>query len=470
MTFADIRDRRAPRMPSRRLPRSAALVALPVLGVVGAAVLGALIAGFGIPARPIQVVAGLALAWFAYTNVDRDAAAIPHALRPTATLLGSLVVGSVSVSLLTDAEYTTYATMWALQLLGFALGYVAIPSLARARIPASASLNPARLATLAYGFWVLCALAALAFFKLKGIPALGADVEQARVDASSTGTGYLRLIANMTTPTALLLIAVRHRFAMPVLIATVLLLLGFGNRIPVVYLVFPLVVMAAVTKAPLPLTRRPITSGAIFGIGALLIVLVGALGTYRIASQKDFANYAEYRKPLADHDYAAVSLIAITHYAAVVPANMVLTKRLVDQGRVPQQWGATYATLFTSALPGRQLSPDLLIKQASGKDFVGGGTPPTLAGEGYMNFRWIGVVTAGLLAMLLARWWGARVEQAARRVSVLDTRVVAVIFGYVLTWTFVSQVGGLAGAATTPLAGFLTLLALRRLSSGRATT
>src|SRR5207244_4134209 len=101
----------------------------------------------------------------------------------------------------------------------------------------------------------------------------------------------------------------------------------------------------------------------LIGGGALLLVGIAAIGTYRIISQAEFTKYSEYKGALATKNYPDVAWISVTHYARTVPANAVLTKQLVDEHLIPYQFGKTYFTLFLTALPGQQLSPDLMIKR-----------------------------------------------------------------------------------------------------------
>lgn len=372
-------------------------------------------------------------------------------LRPATILATSALVGSLGATALDDAAFSQYEALWFAQVAGFGLGYVVY---GRSRLGAAAGARPIateRLALWGSRLWLVALLAGILFFASHGVPALGTSVEQGRVDAATSGSGYLRLLAYMATPAVLLIAAhVGWRKALPQTVITVLLILGLGNRSPLVYVLVPLVVVA-VAQA-----RQTVSTTRLAAAVVAVAVLIAAAGTYRIVNQPDFQNYAEYRVALADGDYLKVAWISTEHYAKVVPANAVLVRRLVDEGSIELQWGKTYATLFLTALPGKQLTPDYMVKEASRKSFLGGGTPPTLAGEGYMNAGLPGTILSSAVIMFVLLVWATRWD-VARRAGPATVRANASMYGYLVTWAVLAQVAGVAGASTVPLAGFLVL-------------
>ncbi len=433
-------------MVLRRLDTATALAALLL-----ALCVGVVISAEAVSLRTVQIALGVVLVAVVFL-IDDDAAAIPRVLRPAPLIFLSALVGSLSVGLLSDDQYeSAYVGMWLCQITGFLLAIVWRPKLSRPLKSASRESYPSLVDRYAvWMFWIGVASGS-AFFAVKGIPLFSGAVEQGRVDVATSGTGYFRLLAFMAGPAAVLLAAVRGRRSWPYVLAAAALIALFGNRIPLVYLGLPIVAMVAIVG-------HRLTSRHLIATAAIALAAVAAVGTYRVFSQPDFRSYEEYRVDLAQDDKLGVALTSVTHYAEVVPANAVLVKQLVDNDKIPYKYGTTYGTLFLSALPGEQLSPDLLIKQVSGREFVGGGTPPTLMGEGYMNFGYPGIIFGAFLVMWLARYWASVAIQSVGRGQ---GKVNAAIYGYVITWCTVAQVGGLAGAATIPLAGFLLLIGIR---------
>jgi oligosaccharide repeat unit polymerase len=409
-------------------------------------------------AHQLQLVCGFALLALVILLVDKNVVAIPTILRPASVLFASLILGSIATSGITEQQFPQYLDLWACEIGGFLLGILVFPSLSRPASARRSYVDTERLAKHTQTIWIICLLAAFLFFVIQGIPALLPNVEESRVATAVSGTGYLRLLAYMSGPASLILLAIRGRKAWPYLAGAVIVILALADRSPLLYFCLPIVAIAALAG------RRRVRSPQLMIASALLLSLVAGIGTYRIFSQKEFRKYSEYNQAIANHDYLSVALTSVEHYASVIPENAVLTKKLVDEGKIHYEWGQTYLTLFLEALHSKPLSPDLLIKKVSGKSFIGGGTPPTLAGEGYMNGGLPGVVLAAFGLMLLLRYWASSLLGARGSGTREELRVTAVIYGYVVAWGINAQVAGLAGASTVPLAGFLFLIVLRRLS------
>ena len=374
---------------------------------------------------------------------------LPYPLTPGAMALLSVVAGSIAAHLLDVRDYVSYLTLWTVQVAGMILGLASANALVRRAGVQQFVVRERRVALLAGLTMGLSILSAVVFFGLQGIPALGGDIEQGRVDAAASGTGYLRLMAYMAIPASTTLVAIRSRLGVPSALVAFLILIGLANRSPLLYLLCPLA-LGAWGYGLYRLSGPRVIAG-----GLALVLLVAGIGGYRVISQEAFYNYAEYSEDLASGNYAGVALTALTHYAGVVPSNAVLTKNLVDSGELDIKLGETYFTLFISALPGEQLSLDREIKELSGKDFIGGGTPPTLMGEGYANFWYFGTFFSSFFLITGLCYFAARLS-AARTVPQVSARALAAcVYGFFVCWTVMAQVAGLAGASTFPVAAFI---------------
>lgn len=387
---------------------------------------------------------------------------IPFVLSPGCLLAVSTSVGSLSSYVLSPSDFSAYMLMWALQVSGMLLGLAVTHFLGQEDTREEILvLNRKRIILFSVSLLGLGLIAALAFFAMQGVPALKDNLEQARVDAAAGGTGYFRLLAYMTIPAALILHAVQSRGRYVALMVALLVLIGLANRSPLLYLFTPMIFVAVVTA------KRRIRSGRIIVVAALLGSLIVSAGVYRIFSQSEFRQYAEYRDDLNQGNVLGIARTSLIHYAEVVADNAVLSKRLVDSGTLPVKYGTSYLTLFLTALPGEQLSLDREIKLASDKNFIGGGTPPTLMGEGYINFRYPGIVLAGFVAAALLNFWyrrAAKIDASSERDAV---RSAALIYGFVGSWVCLAQVSGFVGASTFPMAMFLVYLLARAITTKR---
>ncbi|QBR93391.1 oligosaccharide repeat unit polymerase [Nocardioides euryhalodurans] len=377
---------------------------------------------------------------------------MPWILRPVVVLMAPVVViGFVSGTLLPDVQ-SVVAKLSIVVTAGMAIGML----LAERGRDWVVSPRP----RLAVGLMVVGVAAGLYFFVGAGVPLLADSVEQGRVDAAASGTGYVRLLAYMMIPASIVLICTRHRSAWLLPVCAALVVAGLANRSPILYLVTPcvLVLLNAGNRSRLQIGRyRQLAFGA--AIAGMAVAVIG-LGAYRIVTQPEFRTFPEYRSDIESGNYAAVGLTAFSHYARVVPSNAELAVSLIDAGELPRQYGATYASLFVTALPGHQDTLDMKLKEASGKEFVGGGIPPTLAGEGYVNFGWPGVLLGGL-AM---GWLAVRFSRLATvaRLTAEERRAGLALYGYVIAWSVGAHVAGFSGASTFPMAGFLALCLLMR--------
>jgi oligosaccharide repeat unit polymerase len=441
---------------SRRITVPAFVIGASLIIVVASTLVLVTMVG---PMTGLQVAVTLLLLIVGASLAFRRDTELPFLFRPTPAIAASVIVGSVSAPFLQSADHEQFMILWVCLVAGVILGALLTQSGGVFRGRDFASID--RDALIRASVWVLIisAISAMGFFAWQGVPALAGNVEQSRVDAAVQGSGYLRLVAYLGIPAVHMLFAARHRLAVPGLILCLLIILGLANRSPLLYLFVPLLIIFSSQK------RIRLNSARILGAVGVAVVLVLSIGTFRVFSQDEFARYDEYRVNIASENYVAVGATTFVQYAQVVADNAVLTKALVDEGAIPLKFGSTYATLFVSAFPGEQLSLDRLIKLESGASFVGGGTPPTLMGEGYVNFGIPGVVGIGVFVVLLLRYWLYRYKQSIDFGDPVLIAASAAVYGYMLCWVVGSPVAGLAGASTFPLAGALVLVLLRALAT-----
>ena len=387
------------------------------------------------------------IAYIGFKSWVSGARVVPFILSPGAILTASVFVGSLAAYTLNDVSLQQYAGMWFLQALGMILGlYFASMLTSKDQRPMRLIVDEKLVETLSAGLMGVSVLSALLFFAKQGVPILMNDIEQGRVDAAAGGTGYARLLAYMSVPAAVMMFAVAARGRWLFISLALLIVVALANRSPIVYLAVPLVFGYVIA------INRRVKSMRIVAMSVAFASIIIGIGTYRIVSQAEFVKYSEYRSDLVEGNIVGVAATSFNHYARVVADNAVLAKYLVDSGRLEHKFGASYFTLFATALPGEQLSLDREIKLVSGKRFIGGGTPPTLMGEGYINFGLLGVLASAGAAAFLLQFWHSVVFRSFRYSSKLAFCFAATIYGFFCCWVIMSQVAGFAGASSFPMA------------------
>lgn len=367
-------------------------------------------------------------------------------------ILPSVVVAGVYSTTAATVDLPSYAALKTLEHTGFLLGAL-LAATSKASSPAPPADGP-RILRRARFLLVLSGAACLGYFATSGIPVLQPNLEQGRLDVTGTGTGYLRLLAYLSVPAAVAAFAVKRREGSLYVLFSALIIALLANRSPFVYLLFPVGLILA--QRPGRAARAQLLRVSL--AATVVTVIVVSFGAFRIIRTADFRNYEEYRTALATHDVLKIGQVALTHYAATIGQNTTLTKHLVDSGRLQRQHGLTYLSPLTTALPGRQLTIDLKIKQASGASYLGGGTPPTLIGEGYVNFGYAGVPLGGALVSFLVFAQSRR----TRNRSVPNDVTKLALYGMVASYASLVQVAGLVGASPVPPLLLLTAWALMR--------
>jgi hypothetical protein len=390
----------------------------------------------------------------------------PRLLSPTVVVWAPPIVAAGAYLLVGDPRgLTEYLGLVALEAAGLAVG-PAVAKTLRTR-PLKARLSKRTQRHLVRATWFAGAAAALVYVAHYGSPLAAANVEVARAGASD---GYLRVVAQLSVPASVCAYALRMRGRLWYVLGAAGIVAVFGNRSPLVYL-FGAVVLGEVLLR----TQRRVASSAerrqrwsprkanlvLLGGFALVLVIVLGGAVLRVVKTPEYANYSEYSTSLDQGDYASIATWNLAHYAKDVGDNMLLTKHLVDWGKLPTQYGASYLSPIVTALPGQQETLDLQIKDAAGSTFIGGGIPPTLVGEGFVNFGFVGVFLAGALLSTLVHYWSRR---ALAHTNSLD----CFVYGFVITYAFLAQVAGFAGASTLPPIFFVVLVLARWVGIGSA--
>jgi oligosaccharide repeat unit polymerase len=248
-----------------------------------------------------------------------------------------------------------------------------------------------RLAFLA-GLLVSFLAAALFFSRAGGIPILFKNVEEGRVEAIS-GNAYIAFIA-LSVSYFFLAYWAQHlasggkpldRRMVLLFVVVVLIQISFGYRNKLVWFVVTLLV------AYNYLYRRVKLRYGVYLV-LLMLILVVLAGIWRASTARgdDSLNLAlggvvRYGEHMFKR--STVGLIAVTEI-------------------FPEQEGFSYGRVYISytfnmLLPGHQVGLGQWLKEAKGLEFRGGGLPPSLVGDFYLNFGVPGVLVGFFLLGLV---------------------------------------------------------------------
>lgn len=268
-----------------------------------------------------------------------------------------------------------------------------------------------------------------------GIPLFQSDLENSRVEAlSGNGVPFflsmLMMVAVWTSLSPRSGVAPRSKWIMFILAAMLLGSTGWRNTI---------ITFVLVTLFLLHYTR-PIRGLyiAIAGVAALLMAV--GLGLWRISSST-LENYQTFQLMSRGDLFGAISSY-LRSYADIFGQNLALTMSVAERGFALQN-GETFIWNFINLLPGEEREPfDFVLKQAAGQTFAGGGLPPTLIGEWYINFGWVGIA----VGMILFGGVVALAHATALKTSSFPTLIVAVI---VANYSFIAVRGGIGNIVLT---------------------
>lgn len=288
--------------------------------------------------------------------------------------------------------------------------------------------------------------AAMIFYwaRAGGVPILQSDLENSRVEALS-GSGvpfYLSMLMMVSTWMSIKEgsgIGWPGRLTMLSIGSLLLFSTGWRNT------VFAFVIVALLIWY---YTHR-VRSIYVLAAGVVAVLGVVGIGLYRVFSS-GITTYATYRRLASGDLFGAVTTYLET-YADGFARNLSVVFQ-VTPSVLPFQNGETIVWNFLALLPGQAREPfDFVLKRAAGQGFEGGGLPPTLVGEWYINFGWLGVglgMGATGIAVALA-------HRASRNSATYVGFVISVLLIY---YAFVAVRGGIGNVALT--VGWLILALL----------
>lgn len=265
---------------------------------------------------------------------------------------------------------------------------------------AAADMDLSRFKALSIALWALPALAVLYAFVLSGIPLLSPNPELARFEALAAVGGYVNNLFILIIP-ACMMLAVLYRTeklstrAFIAFFAAALVLYGLiGFRSRLLYLFVAVFVAVyyyryALLGEKISLLRTVLKGAAVFAVFAGSFAYIGY---HRLKLSGEVWSYLP-------GEMASWQLVVFLLLAYLRSLTVVMGRTIELAETEGFLYGQSYIDTLLSPLPG--FSPQLLDEFIKEKlfpaGFKGGGSPPMLIGEAYINFGQAGVAVTMLV-------------------------------------------------------------------------
>ncbi|WP_270577714.1 O-antigen polymerase [Caldibacillus thermoamylovorans] len=242
--------------------------------------------------------------------------------------------------------------------------------------------------------FVIGIIAMLMFFiNARGIPVLMSDLENSRIDAlSNNGIPFYLSMLIMISVWVYFLSErkLSHKITFLIIGITLLLSTGWRNTAVALFLVSVLIYHY----------QRPIPFRKLVATGIILVVLISVTGLSRIYSS-DLQNY-KMMQMMVEGNYLQAFFAYLYNYPVVFTDNLILVLQGFSNPNLYLH-GLSFIWNFGLIIPGLEIqSFDFYLKDYLGVGFAGGGLPPTLLGDFYLNFGLNGVLIG---MMLMGMFW-----------------------------------------------------------------
>lgn len=291
----------------------------------------------------------------------------------------------------------------------------------------------------------------LNILKVGTLPIFLSDLEQSRVEASLTISGYVRILVYFFIPAGIISFnnyiesKKKKKSVISNLImwaSSIVFLLSLGNRSPAFTIILISILTYIFTNNISKLSIRKIVK---IGIPSIIVVIafVGGIGAFRVINTPAMWNYVEYKPLLEQKNYFGLVMFSFFHYFSIGVNNFIDMLKVVPS-YLPFQFGKTYFSPILTILPGTQYTLDIQIKNALGQTYLGGGTIPSFLGEAYVNFGYFGTFFIPMFSLFL-------IERLRRMFLTKKSMGSRVIYIYIFFYLCYSQLAGIASTSIFPV-------------------
>lgn len=363
----------------------------------------------------------------------------PHVLIPV--FYGIIVLSTATLQgAVSDHSLKKIYMAVTLGMLFFSLGGVASLFFIRHanRSGGVVNMDLSRFKTLSFGLWALPVLAVLYAFALSGVPLLSSDPQMARFIALEAVGGYVNNLFILIIPASMMLIILlrlgtlsRNTVFFCIGLSLLLfMLIGFRSRI--LYLLVAVFIAVyyyryAILGEKIRFAKTFLKGLVVFAVFAVVFALIGY---HRLKLSGEVWDYLP-----ADLPIWQLAIFLLLAYLRSLTVVMGRTIELAETEGFLN--GQSYIDTLLSPLPG--FSPQLLDEFIKEKlfpaGFTGGGSPPMIIGEAYINFGLTGVS----ITMLICGFVIALLHK-----NLLKNRTVSglVLFAYFYQFLLISGIFG----------------------------
>jgi oligosaccharide repeat unit polymerase len=266
-----------------------------------------------------------------------------------------------------------------------------------------------------------------------GIPLLTPDIEAKRVLIHQTVSGYVVFSMRLITPALLFFLSAKllqEKYSKQSVIfffgLGLTILAGLANRHDMFTLTMCCLVIFNFSRQRISLTR-------LLPLLLIGLVLLMSMGYYRLSSlsfttpEKAYLIQATGGDPLLM--FPAYGALQFTNY----PSNLAIYMETFPH-KIPYEYGYSLIRALSTMLPGHQELLDEYVKSALHLEFLGGGINPTILGELYANFGYMGVLGMSV--------YGGVVSYLYNRMLRNRSGINVILYSFAITSLLLAIIGG----------------------------
>ena len=249
--------------------------------------------------------------------------------------------------------------------------------------------------------FVVISIAATLYHAFKtGLPIFIPNIEELRVSIQQEVTNYILFLMRLITPAVFFLLAYGFLYRgvkRPVLFFAfaggLLIIVGLANRHDVFTYSLGSILIYHFGRKKLNL--RMLLPGIFIGLLCLM-----AMGFYRIISLSFMTPEKAFLIKIASENRLFMFLAYSVFQFTIYPFNFAIYLDTFPT-ILPFELGYSFVRAVSTILPGHQDLLDELVKAKLNLQFLGGGINPTILGELYANFGFLGVVGMSVYGALM---------------------------------------------------------------------